>query len=104
MTFYKSKAWLRKRQRILKRDDYLCRECRRFGRVTGATTVHHVLPRESHPELRLDTDNLVSLCATCHNTMHDRATGALTEVGWEWVGRMRKEAAADIPPTQNTKK
>ena len=39
--FYKSKKWKTKRQSILRRDEYLCRECKRYGKTTPATTVHH---------------------------------------------------------------
>lgn len=86
--FYKSKQWLRKRQVILKRDSYLCRECKRFGKTTQANTIHHVLPLEQHPEYRLTNDNLISLCMTCHNKMHDRVTNELTSTGMAWAERL----------------
>lgn len=44
MSFYKKKTWIRKREKILKRDEYLCRECKRYGKTTQATTVHHIIP------------------------------------------------------------
>ena len=93
MSFYKSHKWERKRKAILRRDEYLCRQCRRFGRTTSANTVHHIHPREERPDLELDDRNLISLCAACHDGMHDRITGALTAVGEWWrrkVGELRQ--------------
>ena len=59
-----------KRAQILRRDGYLCQECRKYGRMTQATTVHHIQHVEDHPELAYNDDNLVSLCEKCHNKMH----------------------------------
>lgn len=84
MSFYKSKKWLKKRANILRRDNYECRECKRYGKTTPATTVHHIYPLETHPHLRLISDNLISLCNECHNSMHDRNTNAITDVGKRW--------------------
>lgn len=74
--FYDSAAWRRKRQRILRRDGFLCVQCRRYHRTDAdgnpirATTVHHIQHREDHPELSLVDSNLVSLCEACHNREH----------------------------------
>lgn len=67
---YKSQRWKHKRAQILRRDGYLCQECRKYGRMTQATTVHHIQHVEDHPELAYNDDNLVSLCEKCHNKMH----------------------------------
>ena len=88
--FYKSKKWKTKRQSILRRDEYLCRECKRYGKTTPATTVHHILPLEQRPDLKLNSQNLISLCNECHNQMHDRNTNELTEKGKQWVERVFK--------------
>jgi 5-methylcytosine-specific restriction protein A len=32
--------------------------------------VHHIKPIETHPELRLAMDNLMSLCNACHEEIH----------------------------------
>ena len=44
--FYKNTKWKGKRERILKRDEYLFRECKRYGKSVAATTVHHVISLE----------------------------------------------------------
>ena len=83
-SFYKSARWKNKREKIMRRDQYLCQECKRYGRTTPATTVHHINPLEQYPELALVSANLVSLCGPCHDAMHDRTTGALTDAGKRW--------------------
>lgn len=68
--FYKSKAWTAARLRVLSRDNYLCQECLRQGRITRADTVHHLVEIKENWSKRLKMDNLVSLCAECHNKAH----------------------------------
>ncbi|MGD6832570.1 HNH endonuclease [Sutcliffiella halmapala] len=91
--FYQSSAWIKKRDRILRRDLYECRECRRYGKIKQATTVHHIYPLELYPEYKLATNNLLSLCSNCHNEMHDRVTNELTDKGNRWKERTL------LPPT-----
>lgn len=90
--FYKTTRWKSKRKKILKRDEHRCRECRRYGKKTEATTVHHMNPLNERPDLRLESWNLLSLCSTCHDKMHDRNSDRLTKLGEYW----REKA---IPPT-----
>lgn len=78
---YKGKRWRKVRERTLRRDRHLCRECARYGRTTSATVVHHSWPAVDYPEYQYSDWNLVSLCAACHNAMHDRDTDVLTELG-----------------------
>jgi 5-methylcytosine-specific restriction enzyme A len=84
VSFYKSQKWKRKRAVILRRDEYMCRECKRYGRTTAATTVHHAYPLELYPELALVSENLISLCGSCHDSLHDRDARELTAKGNEW--------------------
>ena len=88
MNFYKTARWKSKREKVLRRDEYLCRECKRYGKTTAAATVHHINPAEQYPEWRLANWNMISLCLECHNKMHDRNTGELSELGKRWVERV----------------
>lgn len=81
--FYHTKRWERVRASILRRDRYQCQHCRRYGRLRQATTVHHIKHLEDNPELAFDPNNLVSLCAECHNKAHPEKGGG---------GRYRQEA------------
>ena len=87
MIFYKTAKWKNKREKILRRDEYLCQECRRYGRTTPATTVHHIYPLEQYPEWKWANWNMLSLCDACHNKMHNRETGELSELGKQWTDR-----------------
>lgn len=94
--FYKEKKWERKRNKVLKRDGYMCQIAKRFGKIKPAELVHHILPIEEYPEYALCEWNLISLSREAHNTLHDRATGELTEKGKELARKtMRKNR---IPP------
>lgn len=76
---------------VLRRDGYECRECRRYGRTTQATTVHHIYPLEFYPELAYVDENLISLCNKCHEEMHNRMTNELTNKGKFWKRKVKKE-------------
>jgi 5-methylcytosine-specific restriction endonuclease McrA len=85
---YKDKRWIKKRERILRRDNYQCREHKRYGKTAEATTVHHIKPADDYPILKYDSKNLYSCCNKCHNSFHDRVTNELTEKGKALVNRI----------------
>lgn len=89
--FHNTKDWKRKRVIILKRDGYQCRECKRYGKVTEADTVHHVLPIEERYDLRLNNSNLISLCEEHHEKMHDKFSKRLSKLGSEWKERILRK-------------
>lgn len=55
--------WMRIRERILKRDQGLCQECKRHGRLALACIVDHITPLWAGGTD--DDANLQSLCQTC---------------------------------------
>lgn len=65
--FYKSVRWLEVRAIVLSRDDGLCQQCKRRGRTATGSQVDHIKPRKQHQELAFDTENLETLCLSCHN-------------------------------------
>lgn len=94
--FYKMKRWKRLRAAVLRRDGYVCQICKRYGRMTSADTAHHALPRQEWPAYEWQPWNLVSLCGACHDEMHDRNTGALTEKGRRLQERILRQAGKEI--------
>lgn len=96
---YKTKRWAATRQRVLVRDRYQCRECSRYGLAVQASVVHHAYPAEDYPELAWTEWNLVSLCPACHNAMHDRDTGALTDKGKALRRRVTPPSPRPSPAT-----
>ena len=67
--FYNSVEWKTLSLRYLMDKRYQCEECR-----VVATEVHHKIPIQTPEgwELRLDYENLESLCIRCHNKRHGR--------------------------------
>lgn len=60
------KLW---RDSVYNRDDYTCQVCRKRGVVLNA---HHIKKFCDYPELRLEIDNGISLCESCHNESKGR--------------------------------
>ena len=74
-------AWQRKRNEIRERDLHLCKLCLSNGRITNTSLeVHHIIPVTADDRLRLDDDNLITLCSSCH---------ALVEGDKEFVPRLQ---------------
>ena len=67
--FRRSRQWRMTRDYIIQRDGYLCQECRKHGRYTIASEVHHIVPLWQDRDKWLDDDNLISLCRRCHVRM-----------------------------------
>lgn len=67
--FYDSAAWRRTRAEKLARDP-LCEGCKMAGKLTAASHVHHAIEIKVDWDRRLDPDNLVSACHSCHSRIH----------------------------------
>lgn len=55
---------------IYVRSHPLCELCKAVGIVTPVEIVHHKKPISTNPELRLNVDNLQSLCRQHHAAVH----------------------------------
>lgn len=79
---YKSNNWQQLRETIMKRDNYLCQDCRQRGKITPAEEVHHIIEvtqaNINDASITLNPDNLVSLCRECHRQRH---TGKRWRIG-----------------------
>lgn len=67
--FYHSIAWLKLRL-IQLADTPYCELCYQRDELVEATHVHHKVEIVEDPDLRLDPDNLQSLCHSCHSRLH----------------------------------
>ena len=83
--FYQGKRWKLLRQRILRRDKYMCQNCRRYGRQREATEVHHIEHLEDNPARAYDPKNLISLCHSCHNAQHPEKAEAMNRCRKMWI-------------------
>ena len=54
------------RQKVLERDGGRCQNCGGDERLEA----HHIKPWATHPDLRGDLDNGITLCADCHKAAH----------------------------------
>ncbi|MBD1373726.1 HNH endonuclease [Hazenella sp. IB182357] len=70
LPFYKSAAWKKARETVLLRDHYLCQFCFMGNKIVQADIVHHIEHLSERPDKALDADNLISVCAKCHNRLH----------------------------------
>ena len=80
--FYLSDDWKELREDVLETFHYECQECLKKGRYTKADCVHHINEVRHRPDLALSRYyvddkgqqqyNLIPLCNTCHNLIHDK--------------------------------
>lgn len=68
--FYHSQEWQALRRQALERDRHLCQICLRKGKLTFANTVHHIKPIRAFKGRKLELDNLLTVCPSCHNKIH----------------------------------
>ncbi|WP_038601833.1 HNH endonuclease signature motif containing protein [Peptoclostridium acidaminophilum] len=68
--FYHSNEWSKARRMRLMFDAGVCQECIKHDKVTMADVVHHIVEIKDDWDKRLDMNNLVSLCHSCHNKIH----------------------------------
>ena len=90
--FYKSAAWKRARQTVIKRANGLCERCRAAGLYRPGVIVHHkdyITPENIHnPGVTLNLDNLEYLCEDCHNKEHKAKRTLKTDwPNWERTHR-----------------
>lgn len=65
--FYKSTEWKKLRERVMRRDEYLCQQCKREDRITAGYICDHIIETKDDWSRRLDIDNVEFLCLECHN-------------------------------------
>jgi len=67
-SFYNSREWRSVRNQALIRDHNLCQDCLQDKLLTPAEVVDHIKPIKQFWQLRLDLNNLRSLCHSHHNS------------------------------------
>lgn len=65
--FIKSKKWHDKSQEIKRLDCYRCLVCQSLGLISPTyLEVHHIIKYRNNASLRLDNNNLITLCVNHH--------------------------------------
>lgn len=67
--------WQKLRLVALRRDNFMCQECLKQDRPVPAQEVHHIIGIDVDPSMRLDLDNIISLCAPCHKLITENNQG-----------------------------
>lgn len=65
--FRGSTIWKHKRAEILARDNNKCKICGN----SDTLQVHHIYSLDTHPDMRLENNNLITLCDHCHHNAHN---------------------------------
>lgn len=78
--------WQKRRKRVLRRDNYLCQPCKREGRLTPATEVHHIKARAEGGGHELE--NLLSICSSCHEEATREQLGQKARMKFDGSGRV----------------
>lgn len=63
----KGREYLEWREAVFKRDAYKCTKCDDTDKKLHA---HHIIGWDENPELRVDVNNGMTLCTSCHNKEH----------------------------------
>ena len=66
LDFYNSRAWKGLRQHHITRNP-LCKSCELEGLIVPADHVDHIIEIRDDWDKRLDSNNLQSLCISCHS-------------------------------------
>ena len=69
--FYGTNKW-KQLSKIYKINNPLCKMCSDIGITRVVKYVDHIIPIEIDYSLRLDIDNLMSLCSKCHSHKTNR--------------------------------
>ena len=70
--FYNSPAWKALRNYKFGAADGLCERCLAKGIVRAGREVHHIIPIEQDYSKRLELNNLILVCPSCHQELHER--------------------------------
>lgn len=74
-TFYNSMHWKRMSTYIRCKYNGLCLSCYiKYKILNVADVVHHIVELKEDYSKRLEEDNLVTLCHSCHNILHSNYT------------------------------
>lgn len=90
--FYHSREWKRLVEQVKQRDNGLCKLCLEKHSIKNYDVVHHIIEIKEDWNKRLDIDNCICLCNSCHNVVHSKyntkAKNEITKHLQEMVGGM----------------
>src|SRR3990167_10726327 len=69
---YSNGIWKEKIKEILKRDGYTCQDCGYKKQSDKKLVIHHIKTWAEYPNLRFESNNLITLCEECHWKRHSK--------------------------------
>ena len=91
---------------VRERDNNTCQRCNAEKTTPRSIHAHHIAPSYHFSELALNIDNGITLCVSCHRTIHnalDKLTNSgiqLTPVGFqEYTAKFIADYKASLPAT-----
>lgn len=87
--FYNSKQWKKLRYKLMRECNGLCQVCWALGRLRNATSVHHIVKLRTDFDKRLDEDNLICVCDSCHRVLEETCSSVDDVV--RYVENLKKE-------------
>ena len=91
----RGRKWMAIRSRIMARDCNLCQSCKKQGKLTLATEIDHIKALANGGSN--DDDNLVAICASCHETKTNDDLGYKPKVTTGLDGWPIPEEVSNIP-------
>lgn len=71
-SFYNSQPWKDLKSYCYERDGGRCTQCKKF--VFGHSAQHHhIVPIRENPSLKLEPENVTTLCPTCHMLIENKS-------------------------------
>jgi 5-methylcytosine-specific restriction endonuclease McrA len=80
----------------IRNEQPLCEMCAKQGIATAATEVHHIIPIDEAPWLRLERSNLMCLCNACHKIIHTSLVG--NHPVWKRIDLIDNQPVVDKRP------
>lgn len=80
----------------MRRDEFMCQDAKRYGRMIPADLVHHIFPRDIFPEYQWEPWNLIALSNKAHEEMHFRMSRELTDKGKELLTRTARKRGMNL--------
>ena len=94
--FRHGEGWKQKAIDIKERDHWMCQWCLKQNKIiTKDLSVHHIVPLEEDMELRLDDDNLITLCRACHEQAEK---GSITRAELKEVALSQGDSSVENTP------
>ena len=90
VAFYNSNEWKVVRVVVKDREYGLCKVCQAKEDISYVQTVHHIEELKECWDKRLDIENLIGLCESCHQDIHQEYKKKNKSKVKEWLRELAK--------------